>query len=268
MSNSLKKIHTQKKLIELQNKLKRVDESVINDFVTENLIYEAFDKQQMSAAVDIIKKLKSIDFKSLTSLSQARDIAVAEVTKVLGGSKDQGIVRKIVSLFKDEKENPLIDTLAFADALHNFFTQFTEYINALNSSNKDKNATLGSVVTGKSQDELDDMGSIDNLGTEEKKKLADLQSVIVKGMKPEGALANIGKNWVDKYMKGKKGLSQLAKDLLKMSVKDLQQVSNSVTSSLKNTKSVGEAAAGAAEQGTVSSTASTGTEQATIRKLL
>lgn len=259
MRPTLRTQYESKKISVLKEKLERLD----SDVLRESAILEAFDKQQMSAAIDIVKKMRAIDFKGLTSLASARDAAVADVTKVLSGGQDQGLIRKIVNLFKDNKENPLVDTLAFANALNNFFGQFSQYVSAMNSDSKNNNVTLGTLVTGKSSDELDDLGSISGLGGDEKKKLADLQKVIVNGFKPEGALANIGKNWVDKYLKGRKGLQQLAKDMLKMTVKDLNVISASVTNALKNADAVGDAAAGAASQGSTGSTETTGTIAAT-----
>lgn len=259
MHDTLKARHESKRVNILKEKLEMINAETL----LEASILEAFDKQQMSAAIDIVKKMRAIDFKGLTALASARDVAVSDVTKVLSGNQEQGLIRKIVNLFKDNKENPLVDTLAFANALNNFFGQFSQYVTALNSDSKNNNVTLGTLVTGKSADELDDLSSISGLGSDEKKKLADLQKVIINGLKPEGALANIGKSWVDKYMKGRKGLQQLAKDMLKMTVKDLNTISTSVTNSLKNAEAVGDSAAGAAAQGSVGSTETTGSASAT-----
>lgn len=259
MARTLKEQYRTKQVSLLKERLVSIDRLVIVEqriSPSDRLILEAFDKQQMTAAIDIIKKLKAIDFGSLTSLAQARDAAVSDVTRVLSGDKSQGLIRKIVNLFKSEKENPLVDVLAFSNALHNFFTQFSQYVSALGTGQEDQ--TLGTVVTGKSPDELTDLNAIKGLGGAEKKKLADLQKVIINGFKPEGALANLGKNWIDKYLKGKKGLQSLARDLLKMSVKDLTALSSNIVSNLKNVEAVGQAAAGAAQQATVGTTTSTG----------
>lgn len=242
----------------LRNKLQQVDKAVVEN-TQQTLVLEAFNKEQMAAAIDIVKKLKTLNFGNLTTLAQARDAAVMDVTKSLAGIKDQGIIRKVVSLFKGEAENPLIDALAFADALHNFFSQFTQYIEALSSD--DDSQTLSTLVTGKSQEELDKLGSIQNIGPEEKKRLAELQKVIIQGLKPEGTLANVGKNWIDKYLKGKKGLKQLAQDMMKMSVKDLKSISDSVVSGLKNAETIGQAAANASQQASTGTAGSTGSEK-------
>lgn len=259
MAGTLKEQYEAKQVRRLQERLGPIDRKVMSELkwdARDQLIFEAFDKQQMAAAVDIIKKLKAIDFGALTSLAQARDAAVNDVTKVLAGDKSQGLIRKIVGLFKSDKENPLVDVLAFSQALNNFFGQFSQYITALGGGKDDQ--ALGTIVTGKSPEELADLNAIKGLGGEEKKKLGDLQKVILNGFKPEGALANLGKNWIDKYMKGKKGLQMLAQDMLKMSVKDLTNIGTNVTNSLKNADAVGQAAAGAAQQGAVASTGSTG----------
>lgn len=259
MAGTLKEQYEAKQVRRLQERLGPIDRKVMSELkwdARDQLIFEAFDKQQMAAAVDIIKKLKAIDFGALTSLAQARDAAVNDVTKVLAGDKSQGLIRKIVGLFKSDKENPLVDVLAFSQALNNFFGQFSQYITALGGGKDDQ--ALGTIVTGKSPEELADLNAIKGLGGEEKKKLGDLQKVILNGFKPEGALANLGKNWIDKYMKGKKGLQMLAQDMLKMTVKDLTNIGTNVTNSLKNADAVGQAAAGAAQQGAVASTGSTG----------
>lgn len=259
MSKSLKEQYNTKQMNELNERLRIIDRHVIAGLENDRKaarIYEAFDKQQMTAAIDIVKKLKAIDFGGLTALSQARDAAIADVTKVLAGSKSTGLIRRIVDLFSDSKENPLVDALAFSDALKNFFDQFTQYVTALGTTDED--ATLGAIVTGKTDEDVEDLGSVGALDPASKNKLADLQKVIVNGFKPSGALAAIGKNWIDKYLKGKKGLRQLANDIVKMRLKDLNVVSNNVTTSLKNVEAVGQAAAGAAQQGTVGTTGSTG----------
>lgn len=259
---TLKERYEIKQVNQLQERLESID-GLVSEIVRDErsrMIFEAFDKQQMAAAIDIVKKLRAINFGGISSLSKARDVAVADVTKVLGGDKSQGLIRKIINLFKDQKENPLVDVLAFADALNNFFGQFTQYVSALGGKD---DQVLGSVVTGKEPNELTNPGALSSLNPEEKKKLGALQNVIIKGFKPEGVLANIGKNWVDKYLKGKEGLKQLANDMLKMKLKELNAISASVTNSLKNVEAVGQAAAGAAQQGSLGTTGSTGSEVST-----
>jgi hypothetical protein len=268
MARTLKEQYVAKKLQNLQSRLHDVDKRVISELKADprdRLIMEAFDKQQMAAAVDIIKKLKALKFGNLDVLASARDAAVSDVTKVLSGDKSQGMVRKIVNLFKGDKENPLVDTIAFANAMKNFFDQFTPYIDALAAGKEDQ--TLGTLVTGKSPDEVGDIEqATKNVGTETKKKLGELQKIILNGFKPEGALANLGKNWIDKYLGGRKGLQNLTQKMMTMTVKDLKTVAQGVSGQLQNTDAVGEAMAGAAEQGAVRSTGTDGGEQTAATK--
>ncbi len=251
MSRTLKE---QYEIKQLQQRLKPIDQKVMTELrapSNDKLILEAFNKQQMNDAIKIVKQLKTINFGPLTSLSQARDAAVNDVTRALAGGKDQGIIRKIVNLFKGGKENPLVDALAFCDALNNFFGQFSQYVTALGSDKADQ--PLSTIVTGKSSEELSDQNAINNLDVKEKGNLKNMQKVIVNGLKPSGALGKLGKNWIDKYLRGKKGLQSLARDLLKMSPNDINKISQTVTSSLKNAEAIGQAAAGASQQATVGS---------------
>jgi len=263
MSKTLKEQFGKKnKVINLKEKLKPINRKLLsNPDMRSIMIYEAFDKLQMKAALDILKKLKGIDFGAMTSLSQARDLAVRDVTKVLSGSKETGMIRRIVDLFKDDKENPLVDAMAFASALNNFFGVFAEYMDALPNASDEK--TLGAIVTGKEEKDLSTSDIVGGLDNDRKKKLSELQNLILTGFKPEGdMIAKLGKSWIDKYLKGKKGMQQVAKDLLKMTLKDLKSIANSVTSSFQNINSVADAVAGAASQGATGSSSTTGTTAA------
>jgi len=259
MTSTLKENYELKRVSKLKNRLTRIDNKIMIENKRDRLIYEAFDKQQSAAAFDIIKKLKTINFGALTSLAQARDAAIADVTKVLGGKNKNGPIRTIINLFKDEKENPLVDALAFSSALKNFFEIFAQYVTSLNPT--DKNQTLGEFVTGQDQENIDFLQNTKTMNSDQKEKLADLQRVIIKGFSPEasGALAKLGQDWINKYLKGKKGLQLLAKDLMKTKINDLFAISSSVETSMKNVEAVGQAAAGAAQQGAVGSTGTTGT---------
>lgn len=263
MAKTLREQYEAKKVKSLQERLVPIDKKVISELrwsENDQLIYEAFDKNQMNQAIKTVKQLKTINFGALGSLAAGRDAAVNDVTSALAGSSSKGLIRKIVGLFKSGKENPLVDSLAFCDALNNFFGQFSQYVTALGGENQDQ--PLATIITGKNPDELDDLTSIQGLGSDEKKKLKDMQNVILKGFKPNGTLGKLSKNWIDKYMKGKKGMQQLAKDLLKMTPKDLNVIGNSVAGALKNAEAVGQAAAGASQQATTGSNPSAGTKSA------
>jgi hypothetical protein len=245
MARTLKERYEAKRVQNLKERLKPIDRKITESIDNrDKLILEAFDKQQITGAIDIIKKLKAINFGALQSLASARDLAVGDVTKVIGGGGGGGILKKILSVFKNHDENPLVDALAFSSAMKHFFEQFSQFMTALDTND---NQTLGMAISG---------------SDDPSKGQSQLQQVIVKGFKPDGALASAGKNWIDKYLKGKKGLQQLAKELVNVTIGDLNSISTSVVGGLKNADAVGQAAAGAAQQASVQSTSTTGAEQA------
>lgn len=267
MAKTLKEQYENKRVRRLKERLGQIDRKVMVEMKLEardRLILEAFDKQQMAAAIDIVKKLKAINFGKLQVLAQARDAAVEDVTRTLGGNKSQGLVRKIIDLFKGSKENPLVDALAFSEALKNFFDQFTQYATELGTTSGSTNikVPLSQIITGKDNVDLAVAGAIKGLDDASLKKLKDLQNVITTGFKPEGALAKIGRNWIDKYLKGRKGLQELARQIVGMSLQDLNVMAKSVSGSLQNVDAVGEAAAGASEQGAIGTTGTTGADAA------
>lgn len=267
MARTLKEQYEAKQVKRLQERLRPIDRKVISELrwsPQDMLILEAFNQTQMKSAIDTVKKLKGIDFGALGSLAAGRDAALKDVTNALAGGSKQGLVRKIVNLFKSDKENPLVDALAFCSALDNFFGQFSQYVTALGGDKQDQ--PLSTILTGKTPDEIDDLNAIQGLGGDEKKNLKNMQNVIIKGFKPDGALARISKTWVDKYMGGRKGLQALAKDLLKMTPKDLNAISHSVSESMKNVSAAGDAASGASQQGTTGTNGADGTEAAQSTK--
>lgn len=259
---TLKERYESKQIEDLSARLPVISESMREDA----LILEAFDKAQMAAAIDIIKKLKTINFNQLESLKQARDVAVNDVNRVLGGQRDKsgtGVIRTIINLFKnkDDKDNPLIDALAFSSALNNFFSVLPEFIDAnLTGSETSDDESFGKALVGLEPSEI---STISGVESDKKKKLQDISNVIINSLKPEGTLAKVGISWLNKYMKGKKGLQSLANELIKMSVKNLKALSSNITSTLSNVNSVGQAAVGAAQQAAAPTTKTSGSEQTT-----
>jgi hypothetical protein len=238
--------------------------SVLEENRKIDLILEAFDKKQMALATDILKKLKALNFQGLETLAKGRDAAISDVTAALSNSQETGLVRKIINMFSKEKENPLVDSIAYASAVQNFFEMFSQYTSAMSGDDPEK--SISELVTGKTKDELDDAGSVNALGAEEKKKLKNIKSLIAKGFKPDGKLASISKNWVDKYIGGQKGLDSIGNEILAMKVKDLKSVIASATESLKSVESVGQSLVAASTQSTTPTNAPTGSEQSTTTK--
>lgn len=205
----------------------------------ENLILEKFDKKMASEATKIIKSLNAIDFNSvgLTVLAAARDEAIKDANRALGGKSNQGILRRIVALYKRSgKNNPLVDSLAFTNAISNFFETFIEYLDsykgaAKNQGNNPEKMSVQELVIGTQEDQ------------DEGTKL--LQQVIKKGLRPDGILAQVGKTWQKKYFKN--NWSDLANEIMQSNVSDIERVGQQAIESLKNSQAVGQAAAGAQE---------------------
>jgi hypothetical protein len=235
--------------------------SALNEQKKHELILEDFNKQQMAQATDVINKLKSLNFSGLQSLTQARDKAISDVTAALTNSSEKGIVRKILNLFSDQKENPLVDALAFTGAVYNFFQVFSQYVKSIAGNDTEK--SILELVTGKTKDELDDINAVQGLGKEEKTKIDNIKKLIAKGLKPEGKINLISKNWVDKYLGGKSGLENFSNELVNVSVKDLQTIINDTTNSLKTIESVNDSVANASEKSTMPSSSTTGSEKST-----
>jgi len=260
---SLKQKYAKKLLTEsISERISLADKKVLkalNENKKLDLILEKFDQQQMAQATDLIKKLKSLDFSKFKTLSQGRDKAISDVTAALSGQGS--LVKKIIGLFSSEKENPLVDSLAFTGAMYNFFSTFSQYVKSIAGEDTDK--TLMELVTGKTEDELGDISAVSGLGQEEKKKIDNIKKLIARGMKPEGKIINFSKNWIDKYLNGKEGLETLSDEMLKIKVKDLQAVIADTTNSLKTVNSVNDSVANASEKQTTPTSSTTGSEKST-----
>jgi len=261
MSRSLKEQYEMRKVNSLQQRLPLAEKKLVElqRDPRDLLILEAFDKQQMAAAVDIMKKLKATDFAGLDQLNKAKGAALNDVAKVMGGG-GKDVIRTIVNLFKKKgnkaEDNPLITALAFVEGVRNFFDGFIQYVEALPDVSDEK--TLSHVITGQEDaDALQAAGADKNV----KKKLGDLQKVIINGLKPNDALSKMGRNWVNEYLGGGAGMKALAGQIIKSDIKSLKQVGATVAANFKNVEAVGQAAVGASEQGSVGSSGTTSTDK-------
>lgn len=252
---TLKQLHEIKSVSKLRSKLIKVDH-MINEQRHHELVLEAFDKDKMKLANDLIHKLNSINFGALKTLSNAKNLAIKDCKESLSGGG--GFVQKIVNLFKKGNTNPLADTVALCDALFNFFSIFPETVKALNANNKVKSggiefnsdSTLGSLFDDEKEDEFD---AFANAVKNKEPKALTLQKVIMTGFKPDKLLTSIGKNYFSKYLNGKSGMRSLTSEMLGMKISELLSIAENVTSALKNAEIVGQAVAGAAENTTKSS---------------
>lgn len=259
---TLKQLHEIKNVSKLRSKLIKIDHT-LNEQRHRNLVLEAFDQEKMKLAGDLVKKLGSINFGGMKTLSNARNLAIKDCKASLSGP---GGMQKIINLFKSKESNPLADAVALCDALLNFFELFPKLIQSLDANNEEistsggsigkKDKTLGSLFGDEEDNEID--AFVKAVKNKDPKAL-QLQKVITIGFKPKGTMSIIGNNYFTKYLNGKTGMQSLTKEMLNMKVTELSAIAESVTSALKNAETVGQSIAGATENTTKSSD-STSTE--------
>lgn len=207
--------------------------------IIEKLILEKFDKETMVQATRIIKSLKGLQLDVVPALAAARDLAVLDANKVVSGKSDQGLIRKMLNVFKQGDENPLVDSLAFCDALVNFFELFVPWLDANKTGD----------TSGTTQELVNEL-------VDDEKTIEDL---IVKGLRPEGVFASIGKTWQKKYFKN--NYRQLAKEVMVSNIETIEELGKNIVNSLSNSQAVGQAAMGASEVANKNSTPTSGTQQ-------
>ena len=136
------------------------------------MINEAFDKETTDQAIKLIKQMNAIKWPTqLQSFKSITEQAISELQKIfVGGDRQKNIFSKIVDLFKGDEANPFVDAIAYASAIHSFFTTINKYVEANNPKNM---GTVGDVLGGN-------------------KKL--LQQIVKKGLKPEGMISTISTN--------------------------------------------------------------------------
>lgn len=263
--STLREQYELKRVNRLQHKLATLDEQITYDHI---ILHEAFDKQQMEAAADILKKLNALDFGQLEKLNAAKKAAIHDVENVMGGG-GKDIIRTIANVFKKAigkeavKDNPLTTSLAFVDGIKTFFEQFNVYITARYTGSDDK--TLLQLTTNDAATELETLKSA-MLNKDVKKNVEDLHKLVYTGLKPDSPLTKLGQNWLTKYMGGKSGVEELFRQLLLISVKDVKAIASKVATSFPNIESVGNAAVQASTVAPTEPIEPTSTKTATLPK--
>lgn len=255
---TVKRSQIKESLLKAERKLKE------RDALIESLILEEFDENMMQQANQIVKGLLSLDFGNagLNSFASARDAAVKDVDKVRAGKSNRGVIRRIISMFKDQKENPLVDVLAFCNALYEFFRQYRSYIESHKGTAENPDElSVQELLTGLSAEDVTATQAAAAAGanTETQQNLKTLQQIIIKGLKPKGILAQVGKTWTSKYFKN--NFKQLAQEIMNANVGELDKIATDVEGALKNSQAVGQAAAGAQEVAGKETSQTTGTEK-------
>lgn len=260
---TLREQYELKRTHQLQRKLIMLDERIGH---THDTLNEAFDKQQMAAAADILKKLNALNFDKLEKLNSAKKAAIHDVEDVIGGG-GKDIIRTIANVFKKAigkeqlQDNPLTTALAFVDGIKTFFEQFNAYIEARYSGNDDK--MLIQLLTNDASEEIDTL-KIAMANKDVKKNVDDLQKIVYAGLKPDSPLTKLGQNWLTKYLGGKSGVNTLFQQLIVIPIKNIKMLAAEIKSNFKNIESVGNAAVKAATTSATSSTEPTTSEPAAI----
>lgn len=227
---TLQERYTNARVTALQKKLTSLDENV-NRQLDEHLsivISEAFNRETATKAIALIKQLNSIPWPGeLALFSNASKAAVAELQRVLAGQgRKKGVFNTLVNMFKRQDDNPFIDVIAYANAVHQFFSVMQEYVEAAKEGNE---VTLGNVFKGN-----DDA----------------FKKIVQKGLKPEGLIANLGTNWMKKFMKDDPDLSRLMAGLSKLPLQKLESLAKHVTQKLNDIDDISNAVAAADQAAT------------------
>lgn len=248
--NTLKKKYEAAQIEKVTKKIKLTESKQRKvELLNESLILESFDQKLIVKSSELIKKLKAVDFagSGIHSLAKGRDAAVDDVSLILGQKSKQGLVRRVVSLFKKDKENPLIDVLAFTDALHNFFSLFGSFIDSHKTNKSSGRLSVQELLTGISADDIEtsELAASVGITTDGKKKLKNLESLIKKGFKPDGKLNKIKTNWFSKYFKN--NFKQFSNEIMKSNVKDIESLAAEIEKSFNNAEEIGTAAVSASD---------------------
>lgn len=289
MTTSLKERYEQKQITRLQMKVRRIDRLMNEGKLY--LVSEAFDKKQMESALDIIKKLKAIDFGKIKPLNDAKNACIKDITAAMGAEKGEksgkikGFFKKMLK--RNVSDNPLIDALAFADSIKNFFEDFNTFIKGV-IDEKYKNESLKAAIEKQfgfeSQteslkkrytkflfeetpvDKPDALGQDKALrdkedkDKEKEKFMSDMEKIIKKGLAPSAEELK-GSKWIDKYLKGDAGIKAVVQSVMELKPSELEAAAKSSEAAFKTAEEVGRSAVGAGTQTAEKTKSSTSGEQ-------
>jgi hypothetical protein len=221
---TLKDRYTKKQsLVVVKDKLGKLEES------RQQKLNEEIDQKLLKVVVETIKRLQAINFGTITSLDQARDAAVLDVTRAAVGDQKKGLMNRLASMFR-KNDNPVFDALAFGSAIANFFPMLAQYTEALAS---------------KGGQQVNDDQSLSEL-VNSSQMFDAIKKMITKGLRPSGVLAKLGAGWAKKYLKG--SLEELVNQIIQTPLSEIKQIAASVKQSTSNISNVGQQVAQRAQQ--------------------
>jgi len=202
--STLKQNYKFRKLHLLNERVKLINEQMINENATAVLLIEAMDDEDLQKAGAVIDKLRSLKGKGLAYLDSSIEQAEAELNKYTGG----GPIAKAWSKIKSKVgiDNPLVKIMTFANSLEMGFKQFPMIL---------KNS-IGQITPDLGEKTLND------IITDETKK-TNLTNNMLKALSPKGIF---GAFKIIPFIDSK----QLVADLMSVKLKDLNTVVKATTS--------------------------------------
>lgn len=173
------------------------------------LITEDLDRNTLIAAIDVIKRLNSIDLSAVPALDSARDEAVSTASDAAAGIDRRGTGTKILDLFRGQR-SPFIDALALAAALRSFFPLLEKFVSAVAS--KDGAEAPGDVPL--------------NQILNSERLVAGIRNVVEKGLKPDGRFARLSKDWRKRFLTASN--DEIVDQIMDMSLQQVKDVTKAV----------------------------------------
>lgn len=148
MARSLKERYETKRISTIQERVKRLDETMLLEHRTANLIVEAMDEEDLNKVAAIVQKLSSIKTPELPKLTAAIEQAEAEINKYTAGGPITKAWTKMKNLVGID--NPIVKVTTFADALEKGFSQIPQILknNGVDLQNADLKQSLVTLLSG------------------------------------------------------------------------------------------------------------------------
>lgn len=128
MQQTLKEKNKQKRILEVQNKLKKIDNRLMESSVNfqVDLLLEALDENEYKEATEVIEKLKTLNDKAkefkMENLATAIEVIIKNINEFTGGTALSRLGGKMSSLFsKTPAKNPILAGLAMVGTLETGF---------------------------------------------------------------------------------------------------------------------------------------------------
>lgn len=162
MARTLKKRYEDKRVKELQERVARIDMTVLAEDNVSRMLMEAMDGGDLEKVTAIIQKLGTVKTPELPKLKAAIEQAEAEINRYTAG----GPLTKAWTKMKDLVgiDNPIVKVTAFADALERGFSQIPQILknNGVDLKDVDLNKSLvqvmGRLPTAPSRDKKKPLG--------------------------------------------------------------------------------------------------------------